>query len=145
MSTTLTMALVSWPKAFVIQIGDSRCYHLRAGELRQVTTDQTIWLGAPIRQGALRRGIDRSVLSVPGSPDTTRPTSRAISRMETRPETRFSSAATLRSAQSAPRYKLLDLLGTAASATEAASALVGAALQGGGSDNVTVLAARFQS
>lgn len=42
MATTLTMVAVSWPVAFVVQVGDSRCYHLRNGELAQVTRDQTV-------------------------------------------------------------------------------------------------------
>lgn len=78
MATTLTMALVTWPRVFVIQIGDSRCYHLRAAELRRVTSDQTM----------ARELIEQGVL----------------------PE---------------------------------ATALVGAALHAGGSDNVTVVTARF--
>ena len=39
--------------------------------------------------------------------------------------------------------QIAELLSTTTSANEAASALVGAALQAGGSDNVTVVAARF--
>src|SRR6185437_15704079 len=42
MGTTLTMALVSGWKLFVIHAGDSRCYLLRAGQLRQLTDDHTV-------------------------------------------------------------------------------------------------------
>lgn len=42
MATTLTMAHVIWPRAYVVHIGDSRCYHLRGSSLRQVTTDHTL-------------------------------------------------------------------------------------------------------
>jgi PPM family protein phosphatase len=42
MASTLTMAIVVWPKAYVVQVGDSRCYQLRAGELVQITRDQTM-------------------------------------------------------------------------------------------------------
>lgn len=42
MATTLTMWLSSWPRAFLLQVGDSRCYLLRQGELAQLTRDQTM-------------------------------------------------------------------------------------------------------
>ncbi len=42
MGTTVTMAYVLWPKMYVVHAGDSRCYLLRDGKLRQVTTDHTI-------------------------------------------------------------------------------------------------------
>jgi serine/threonine protein phosphatase PrpC len=42
MGTTLTMALASGWKLFVIHAGDSRCYLFRAGKLRQLTTDHTL-------------------------------------------------------------------------------------------------------
>jgi protein phosphatase len=42
MGTTLTLAYVLWPRAYVIHVGDSRCYLYRAGRLRQVTRDQTV-------------------------------------------------------------------------------------------------------
>ena len=147
MSTTLTMALVSWPKVFVIQIGDSRCYYLRAGELRQVTTDQTM-ARELIEQGALpEEAAESSPLS--------HVLSQAIGHDEADvwpviSEVELQTGDTLLLCSDGlmkhvPDTEIAELLGTATSATEAASALVGAALQGGGSDNVTVLAARFQS
>src|SRR5262249_52596502 len=39
MGTTLTMAVANNWKLFVVHAGDSRCYLLRGGELRQLTTD----------------------------------------------------------------------------------------------------------
>ena len=42
MATTLTMAHVLWPRAYVVQIGDSRCYHFRGPSMLQVTKDQTV-------------------------------------------------------------------------------------------------------
>ncbi|HEY8257396.1 MAG TPA: protein phosphatase 2C domain-containing protein [Gemmatimonadales bacterium] len=42
MATTLTLWLSSWPRAFLLQVGDSRCYLLRNGELTQLTRDQTM-------------------------------------------------------------------------------------------------------
>jgi protein phosphatase len=42
MGTTLTMALVMWPIAYVAHVGDTRCYLYRDGELRRLTTDHTL-------------------------------------------------------------------------------------------------------
>ena len=42
MATTLTLFIAVWPWAYVVQVGDSRCYHYHHGELRQLTRDQTI-------------------------------------------------------------------------------------------------------
>ncbi len=42
MATTLTLYLGVWPRAYLLQVGDSRCYLLRDGKLVQITTDQTL-------------------------------------------------------------------------------------------------------
>ena len=42
MGTTLTIAYLAWPRAYVVHAGDSRCYLFRAGSLLQVTRDQTV-------------------------------------------------------------------------------------------------------
>jgi len=41
-ATTLTLAMVVWPHAYIVHVGDSRVYHLRGGTLRRLTRDQTI-------------------------------------------------------------------------------------------------------
>ncbi len=38
MATTLTLLLTSWPHAYVIQVGDSRCYRLRGDQLSRTAT-----------------------------------------------------------------------------------------------------------
>ena len=63
MATTLTMVLVLWPRAYVVQIGDSRCYHLRPPTITQVTKDQTM-AQEMIDQGLLpAAAAERSPLS----------------------------------------------------------------------------------
>ena len=42
MATTLTLYLGVWPRGYLLQVGDSRCYLLRDGELTQITRDQTM-------------------------------------------------------------------------------------------------------
>ncbi len=42
MATTLTMFIAVWPALYLLQVGDSRCYRFRAGQLEQLTRDQTM-------------------------------------------------------------------------------------------------------
>ncbi|MCU0646634.1 MAG: protein phosphatase 2C domain-containing protein [Gemmatimonadaceae bacterium] len=42
LATTLTMVVVMWPRAYVVHVGDSRCYRLRNGQLELLTKDQTM-------------------------------------------------------------------------------------------------------
>jgi len=42
MGTTMTMVYIVWPRAFVVHVGDSRCYLLRNGRLQQITVDHTM-------------------------------------------------------------------------------------------------------
>jgi PPM family protein phosphatase len=145
MASTLTLALVLWPRAFVSQIGDSRCYHLRGAELTQVTTDQTL-ARELIAEGILpESAAERSPLgdvlsqAIGHSAPDVWP---VISELELRAgDTLLLCTDGLM--KHVPDAQIADLLNTTASASEAASALVGAALAAGGSDNVTVIAARF--
>jgi protein phosphatase len=54
MATTLTLYLGVWPRAYLLQVGDSRCYLLHEGELVQITRDQTM-AQELIDLGVLRR------------------------------------------------------------------------------------------
>jgi protein phosphatase len=42
MGTTMTMVYIVWPRAFVVHVGDSRCYLLRNRLLDQITIDHTM-------------------------------------------------------------------------------------------------------
>ena len=54
MATTLTLWIGIWPRAYLLQVGDSRCYVLRDDKLIQVTRDQTM-AQELIDQGILNR------------------------------------------------------------------------------------------
>lgn len=51
-ATTLTMVAAVWPRAYLVQVGDSRCYRLRNGALERMSQDQTM-AQALVEQGAL--------------------------------------------------------------------------------------------
>lgn len=42
MASTLTAALVIPPQVYIVEVGDSRCYLIRGGTIRQVTRDQSM-------------------------------------------------------------------------------------------------------
>lgn len=42
MGTTLVAALIQGKRATVVNVGDSRCYHLRENGIRQITTDHSL-------------------------------------------------------------------------------------------------------
>ena len=62
MGTTLTMAYVVWPRLYVVNVGDSRCYLLRDG-LEQLTHDQTVAQGLVDRGTLTADQASRSPLS----------------------------------------------------------------------------------
>lgn len=55
MATTLTVWMGVWPRAYLLQVGDSRCYVLRHGELIQLSRDQTMAEDL-VEQGIFTRG-----------------------------------------------------------------------------------------
>lgn len=73
-ATTLTMALVVWPRVFIVHVGDSRAYLLRGGRLRRLTRDQT--MGAYLmehyamsEQAVEQGGYNNVLASAIGAPD----------------------------------------------------------------------------
>ncbi len=52
MGATLTAVVVKECEIFVAQVGDSRCYLLRDGQLRQLTEDHS-WVAEQVRSGAM--------------------------------------------------------------------------------------------
>ena len=146
MATTLTMAHVLWPRAYVVQIGDSRCYHLRHESMVQVTKDQTM------AQDLLEEGLlepaqaDDSPLSDVltqaigvGDGEVTA----EISQVE------LESGDTLMLCTDGLTKHLNDqrireVLTGAATAQTACESLLQEALDGGGTDNTTVVVAAFR-
>lgn len=143
MATTLSLAVVVWPWLYVIQVGDSRCYLYRGGELRQITRDQTVAQDL-VEQGVLPR--ERAQ----GSP-LSNVLSSAIGASEARPEitrvdVRERGSVILVCTDGLTRHvtdrEIAAHLGRMTSAEQVARALLDLALERGGTDNVTLVVGR---
>jgi serine/threonine protein phosphatase PrpC len=71
-ATTITVWFALWPRGFVVHAGDSRCYQLRDGVLDRLTTDQTmaqvmIDAGAMTREAAEGSRLKHVLVSAVGS------------------------------------------------------------------------------
>lgn len=145
MATTLTMVLVLWPRAYVVQIGDSRCYHLRPPAITQLTKDQTMAQDM-IEQGLLpAAAAERSPLS--------HVLSQAVGNRESEIWPEISSLdlepgdSLLLCTDGLTKHvadgRIAEVMAKADSAKEACASLIDAALRDGGSDNVTVVVTRL--
>lgn len=142
MATTLTLWMGVWPRAYLLQVGDSRAYVLREGTLTQISRDQTmaqelVDLGALPGIEAASSRLLHTLSSAIGGPQTA-PT-------VTRVEQRWGDVVLLCSdglVRHVPNDRIAERLRAMRSAREACEALVQDALDGGGSDNVTVLVGR---
>jgi protein phosphatase len=142
MATTLTLFLGVWPRAYLLQVGDSRCYLLRHGELAQITRDQTM----------AQELVDAGIMA-PGEAATTRlahTLSSSIGGRQTDPKvTRLDMTwghVVLLCSDGLTRHvsdeRIRDVLRSMTSARQACEDLLQAALDGGGSDNVTLIVGR---
>ena len=141
MATTLTLAIGVWPRLYLLHVGDSRCYRLRAGQLKQLTTDQTM-AQELLARGALKpadmaRSPFANVLaSAIGSSADPVVTVHDIQRGD------VTMLCTDGLTKHVSLERIQQRLSEISSAEEGCRALVDDALQDGGTDNVTVLIAR---
>jgi len=144
MATTVTLAHLLWPRAYIVHIGDSRCYRLRGDTLAQVTQDQTVSqalvdAGAMTEEQAATSPYASILTQAVGASDELEP---ALSQLDLEVgDTLLMCTDGLTKHVSKP--DIVTILQGHPSAEAASSALVDAALAGGGTDNVTALVARF--
>jgi protein phosphatase len=142
MASTLTLAIVIWPKAYIVQVGDSRCYHLKDGELAQITRDQTVAQqladeGVISPEQAQRSHLNHVLSSAIGGPEA--------SPVVTVVPLQFSDSLLLCSdglTKHIDDETIAAQLRSDASSEEICRKLVGAALDDGGTDNTTVVVGR---
>jgi serine/threonine protein phosphatase PrpC len=142
MATTLTLYLGVWPRAFLLQVGDSRCYLYRNGELNQITRDQTmaqelIDLGVLARADAAATRFARTLSSSLGG----RQTDPVVTRFDNDWGTVVmlcSDGLTAHVSDDRIRERLRSMT----SAKQVCEDLLREALEGGGSDNITIIVGR---
>lgn len=147
MATTFTLAFVLGRRALISHVGDSRCYRLHGGEVERITKDQTF------AQVLVDKGVLESE-EAEGSRWSHVLSSAIGGAREQEPET-----LSYRSVLDPGDYLVLctDGLGkhvsddemralveSAPSVQSACSALVEAALAGGGSDNITIIVGQLE-
>jgi serine/threonine protein phosphatase PrpC len=142
MATTLTLYFGVWPTYYLLQVGDSRYYVWRDGVLMQVTRDQTIAEDL-VEQGAMTPDVAKRtplahVLSSALGSDTTIP-------VVTKHDSHWGNRHLLCSdglTKHVSDERIAEVLGSMTSARQAAEQLLQDALDGGGSDNITIIVAR---
>jgi serine/threonine protein phosphatase PrpC len=142
MATTLTLYLGVWPKAYLLQVGDSRCYVFRNGELRQLTRDQTMAqelmdLGVLKPADAAATRFARTLSSSIGG--------RMTDPVVTRFDMSWGTIVLLCSdglTAHVPDERIRDRLRAMTSARQVCEELLQDALAGGGSDNISIIVGR---
>ena len=142
MATTLTVWIGVWPWVYVLQVGDSRYYVYRAGELLRITRDQTI----------AQELVDRGVLTRTDAFDSRWASvlSSAIGGPQTAPMvTRLQSdwrnvhlLCTDGLTKHVSDERIKQRLATMASAKQVCEDLLQEALDSGGRDNITIIVGR---
>jgi serine/threonine protein phosphatase PrpC len=143
MATTLTLWLGLWPRAYLLQVGDSRCYLFRRGKLTQVSRDQTmaqelIDLGVVKRADAASSRLAHTLSSSIGG----RQSHPVVSRMEQE----WGNVGLLCSdglTRHVSDDRIEHRLRTMTSARQVCETLLQDALDGGGTDNITILVGRI--
>lgn len=145
MGTTLTLAYLIWPRMYVVHVGDSRCYLLRESKLQQVTTDHT-FAEQFVEAGVLKpEEVDESRWShvlwnvVGGNEQEMQPVVYK-SELEAGDTVLLCTDGLTRHV---PNETLTELLRAPLAASETCDRLVAAANDAGGTDNITVVVARF--
>ena len=143
MATTLTLFIGIWPKIYLVQIGDSRYYLLREGVLTQVSRDQTIAQDL-IDQGVLARAHASrwaDVLSSAIGGSYARPVVTRIDQDRSYVHLLCSDGLT----KHVSDEQIAERLRSMTSAQQVCEDLLQDALDGGGTDNITIIVGRVVS
>jgi protein phosphatase len=145
MGTTLTLAYLEWPVVYIAHAGDSRAYIYHSPELIQITRDQTFaQLLADAGAIEAERVDSHPLRNVLGSllcSDTRRLEPRVYKR-ELAPGDQLL-LCTDGLTRKVPAGQIAELLDSSFTAEDACRELIAAANTAGGSDNATVVLARF--
>jgi protein phosphatase len=143
MATTLSVGIVVWPWLYVVQVGDSRCYHYQDGNLRQVTRDQTlaqemIDRGALTPERAHNSPLNHVLSSAIGADDAIPEISRV--------DVSLRGSITLVCSDGLTKHvtdeEIREACGRMRNSEQLCRELLDLALERGGSDNVTIVVGR---
>jgi serine/threonine protein phosphatase PrpC len=142
MATTLTLWLGVWPYAYLLQVGDSRCYVFRNNTLTQISRDQTIVqdlvdAGVLTRTQAMRSPLSNVLSSAIGGEEALP--------VVTRMESSWENVGLLCSdglTKHVSDEQIAERLRTMTSAKQVCEALLQDALDAGGTDNITIVVGR---
>lgn len=142
MATTLTLWMGVWPYCYLLQVGDSRYYMFRDGELTQVSRDQTIAQDL-LDQGIFTRAMAArsqysNVLSSALGGDTALP---VVTRMRQDWQS-IHLLCTDGLTKHVSDEQIKDRLVSMTSARQVCEQLLDDALAGGGSDNISIIVGR---
>jgi serine/threonine protein phosphatase PrpC len=143
MATTLTLAIVTWPWVYVVQVGDSRCYRYLPGEIHQVTKDQTMAQaladqGAMPRETVTRSPLNNVLVSAIGGDEATPEVTR-FGIHDRRSVTLLCSDGLTRHVSDAEIAAAIDRM---TSSEQLCHELCDLALERGGTDNITIVVGR---
>lgn len=142
MATTLTLWIGVWPWIYLLQVGDSRYYLYRDGGLTQITRDQTM-AQELVDQGVMTRSAaDNSrwanVLSSAIGGQQTAPVVTRLPASWDNVHLICSDGLT----KHVPDDRIVERLRSMTSSRQACEALLEDALEGGGTDNITIIVGR---
>lgn len=141
-ATTLTLFLGLWPHAYLLQVGDSRCYILRGGDLTQITRDQTVAQelvdSGSLTQTVASRTRWANVLSSSIGGEQAAPVVTRVTRDWGNVVLLCSDGLT----KHVSDERIQERLAAVTDARETCELLVEDALEAGGTDNVTVIVGR---
>jgi serine/threonine protein phosphatase PrpC len=143
MATTLTLWLGMWPNAYLLQVGDSRCYSLRDGQLIQMSRDQTmaeefVKQGIFNREDAAFKRWANVLSSAIGGPEAA-PSVTKVPQSWGSVGLMCSDGLTRHVSDEQIRQRLLHIK----SAKQVCEDLLQDALDAGGEDNITIIAGRM--
>lgn len=142
MATTLTLVIGVWPLLYLVQVGDSRYYVLKDGELQQISRDQTVGQelvdsGAIDEAAASRLRWSSTLASSIGGSES-RPVVTAMQNAWGNVHLLCSDGLTRHVSDA----RIQERLATMTSARQACEGLLQDALDGGGMDNITIQVGR---
>jgi protein phosphatase len=144
-ATTLTMALLVWPRAYLMHVGDSRAYVRQRGRLKRLTRDQTLAeymvdAGAWTEAQAARSNAASTLASAVGGAEILP----VVGLIDLEPGDALV-LCTDGLNRHVPDERIAEVLDGAGDAAADCRQLVDEALAGGGTDNVTVVIVRSAS